>query len=135
MQQLFGLEGSICAGFNNAQFTPITPETTLSASVLNPIYSFVPTQSSSIWCKINPLQIYIEASSGTSIINTSTNATNYIINLIIQTNNKYLYSLSSQYSQSIGIAVQNITFTTNDTNTHTYQFVSTCNDFKIDNLN
>ncbi|KAK5579525.1 hypothetical protein RB653_009209 [Dictyostelium firmibasis] len=121
--------------FNNAQFTHITPETTLSASIVDPNYSFVPIQTDSGSCEIDSFQIYIEASNGVSIINATTNNTNFKINLKIQSNNKYLYSLDTLYYQLLGILVQNIIFTTNDTNTHTYQLISTCNNFKIDNLN
>ncbi|KAK5579501.1 hypothetical protein RB653_009184 [Dictyostelium firmibasis] len=121
--------------FNNAQFIPITPETTLSASVVDPIYSFVPTYSYNIPCLANKFDILIEVSSGISIIKTLSNDTNYYFDLKIQTDNKYLYSLNSLGSPKIGSYVQEITFTTNDTNTHIYQLMSTCNDFKTDSLN
>ncbi|KAK5579502.1 hypothetical protein RB653_009185 [Dictyostelium firmibasis] len=123
------------SSFNNAQFIPITPETTLSALVIDPIYSFVPLYSNFMQCFTNKFDILIEVSSGFSITGTLTNDTGYYFSLKKQIDNKYLYGLNSNYAPTVGSYVQEITFTTNDTNTHIYQLMSTCNDFKTDNLN
>ncbi|KAM9947994.1 hypothetical protein ACTFIT_001335 [Dictyostelium discoideum] len=118
---------------NNSQFTPITPETTLLASVVNPIFSRTPYSSDSRYCNQNSYNIQIEAK-GVSITSASTNNTNFKLNQKFQTNDKYLYNLISYGSLEYGIYYQELTFTTNDNNNHTYQFMTTCSDLNIDDL-
>ncbi|KAN0055236.1 hypothetical protein ACTA71_008339 [Dictyostelium dimigraforme] len=74
-----------------------------------------------------------QAKNGFSIINQSTNDTTFSLTQQLQNNNYYLYRLYSSY-QPFGISYQQLTFTTNDNDNHTYQFITGCNDVTTDNL-
>ncbi|KAN0023965.1 hypothetical protein ACTFIV_008358 [Dictyostelium citrinum] len=118
----------------NSQFSPITPETTLSASVINSVFSQTPRTSSDRFCYQFSCMIQINANIGTSIINASTNGTNFLLFQKSQTTNKYLYQLITYSYQQYGIMYQQLTFTTNDDINHKYQIIFTCTDVNIDNI-
>ncbi|KAN0019314.1 hypothetical protein ACTFIU_002522 [Dictyostelium citrinum] len=123
---------------NNSQLTPITPETTLSASVINTIndsnvFFKTPRATADTYCDKSSYDIHIKTLSG-SIVNATTNGVGFNIIKKSQTNNEYLYSLYSGLYPSFGTSYQDLTFTTNDNINHTYKFIITCSDFNIDNL-
>ncbi|KAM9970457.1 hypothetical protein ACTFIR_002313 [Dictyostelium discoideum] len=97
-------------------------------------FSRTPRSSYSRYCDQNSYHIQIEAKSGVSITSASTNNTNFKLNQKFQTNDKYLYNLIDYVDLEYGIYYQELIFTTNDNNNHTYQFMTTCSDLNIDGL-
>ncbi|KAN0023963.1 hypothetical protein ACTFIV_008356 [Dictyostelium citrinum] len=123
--------------FSNSQFTPLSPESSLKATVINdPTFDYIPNWGDNAYCTIPAYQVFIEIlQNGLSISNATTNDTKFQIENKFQTNNDYLFIIKTAYTQSFESVSQLITFSTNDTVDHIYKLTIKCFDFQINNLN
>ncbi|KAN0038430.1 hypothetical protein ACTA71_000608 [Dictyostelium dimigraforme] len=121
--------------FNSSQFISLSPEVTLTASVINnTTFSYIPDYSDHTYCLFPPYQILIDVENGFSITTAVINNTNYNIEKKFQNFNSYLFNINTQYLLSFGSVSLLITFTTNDTIEHSYQLIGTCNELQVNNL-
>ncbi|KAM9974934.1 hypothetical protein ACTFIW_008404 [Dictyostelium discoideum] len=117
---------------NNGQFKALTDETSIKATIIEPIFSMYPSYSFNNNCNFNN-KILVEVPVGITVSNFQSDINGVPFNIILKKDNYYMFS-NIQNSPQLGLVSQKLTFTTSDNFQQTYQLNTTCFDIDISKL-
>ncbi|EAL62435.1 hypothetical protein DDB_G0290059 [Dictyostelium discoideum AX4] len=109
---------------NNGQFKALTDETSIKATIIEPIFSMYPSYSFNNYCNFNN-KILVEVPVGITVSNFQSDIGGVPFNIIFNKDNYYMFS-NIQNSPQLGLVSQTLTFTTSDNFQQTYQLNTTC---------